>query len=197
MNRYACFAAVLFLVVGVAGEVYGQKFELYSGEDYQYFGTGAIGKSRSQRFSPTTSTPNSLLPSDTFTAVGMYVRMGTSGESANVTLRLYAWNTDYNTTIAGTVLAGPDIFDITTSSPEWIEVTPSAALSAGGSYLLRCTVNSMTYVSAGLGIGRSNSDDGGPGNDAYNDADLKTDREYRVRLALPPSTSVEQWELYE
>jgi hypothetical protein len=197
MNRYTCLAAVLLLVAGVAGEVYAQKLELYSDEDYQYFGAGAIGKSRSQRFSPTTSTPNSLSPSNTFTGVGMYVRIGISGESANVTLRLYEWNTDYSTTIAGPVLAGPDVFDISTTSPQWIEVTPSTPLAASGSYLLRCTVNGVTYVSSGFGIRRSNGNDGGPGNDAYNDADLKTDREYQIRLTLPPSTSVEQWELYE
>lgn len=199
MNRYGCLATVLLLVAGVAGEVYGQKIELYSAEPglYQYFGTGAIGKSRSQHFSPTTSTPNSLSPSDTFVAAGAYVRMGTSGESANVTLRLYQWNTDYDTTITGPILAGPADFDITSFTPQWIELTSTTPLAASDSYLLRCTVNSMTYVSAGFGIWKSGSDDGGPGNDAYNDNTLKTDREYQIRLTLPPSTSIERWELYE
>lgn len=197
MNRLCVLSVVLLSLA--ASAAWAQRVELYSAEPalYQYFGTGALGKSRSQHFSPTTSTPNSLSPSDTFVSAGAYVRMGTTGESANVTLRLYEWNTDYDTTIIGPILAGPVDFDITSFTPQWIELTSTTPLAASESYLLRCTVNSMTYVSAGFGIWKSGSDDGGPGNDAYNDNSIKTDREYQVRLTVPPATAVEQWELYE
>jgi hypothetical protein len=87
-------------------------------------------------------------------------------------------------------------FDVTSTTPEWLEIEPASPLTAGDSYLLRCTINTMTYVGSGFGIWKSDSDDGGTGNDAYNDDAVKTDREYQIRLAVPPSTSVSGWELY-
>jgi len=176
----------------------GQTIELYSAETglFQYFGTAAQGKSRSQHFTPTTSTPVSLPGASAFYKAGMFLRVGADGESANVTLTLYRWVTDYDTTILGTPLAGPLAVDVTSTTAQWFDVESAAPLSAADSYLLRCTINTMTYVSAGFGIWKSGADDGGTGNDAYNDNTLRTDREYQVRLTLPPSTSVSNWELY-
>jgi hypothetical protein len=189
--------SVLLLAL-VAVQVYGQPLELYSAEPglFQYSGTGAVGSSRSQHFTPTTSTPGSLPATAFFSAAGMYLRVGVDTENANITMSLYQWDTDFDTTILGTPLAGPSTFDVTNTAPEWFEVEAAAPLSAGDSYLLRCQINSMTYVSSGFGVWKSDSDDGGPGNDAYNGNSARTDREYQVRLTIPPSTSVSGWELY-
>jgi len=184
---------VFLLIVCCVGQGWCQlpDWQLYSDEDFQYSGTGAIGSSRSQRFNPTTATPNPT--SNQFVEAGMYLQMGAAGESANVTIRLFNWVTDFNTTVAGTPIAGPATFDVSTT-PVWYKVTSAGPLAANGDYLLQCSINSMTFVSTGFGVRRSNSNDGGTGNDAYNGSTVQTNREYQVGLWFPPS--VESWELY-
>jgi len=188
----------MFLLVLVAAQAPAQTVELYSAEPglFQYSGPGAVGSSRSQQFTPTTSTPKSLPATASFSYVGMYLRVGLDTESTNVTMTLYQWDTDFDPTILGTPLAGPSTFDVTNTAPEWYDIEAAAPLTADDSYLLLCEINSMNYVSSGFGIWKSDSDDGGPGNDAYNGNSIKTDREYQVRLTIPPSTSAAGWELY-
>jgi hypothetical protein len=163
--------------------------ELYSADDYQYFGTGAVGADRSQRFSPSQSTPNSLNPGVPATAqfdrAAMKLRMGTAGESANVNLTLYPWVTDYATSLAQTPIAQLTNLVLTYPSDDWVELS-FAPRNSSGQYLLSAHINSMTYVSVGFGVYRSNSNDGGTNNDAYNNSTMQTNREYQVRLNAVP-----------
>jgi hypothetical protein len=164
---------------------------LYSDDDYQYFGPGAEGKRRSQHFSPTESTPNALGgPGQTsfdFAAIEVTLDLG---ESLTGTLELYAWNTDYTTTIGGTPIAwsswtipGP----MTTTLALYF--APQEADSSDDQYLLSLLVDTVTGTD--FGLRRSNSNDGGPNNDAYNDSGIKTDREYQVWLnPVPEPTSL-------
>lgn len=186
------FLVCLAIVTVVSAAQSQAPHDLYNAVDYQYSGTGAIGGFRSQRFSPTTA----VNPySSDFNLVEMNMRMGVAGESSNVTLRLYAWDTDYNTSVAGPVLAGPATFDITSTTGQWFGVSSATDLPAGASYLLECRVNSMTYVSSGLGHFRQPDNNGGTNNDAYTaTTGPRTDREYAVRLTL--EAPVENWELY-
>jgi hypothetical protein len=165
--------------------------ELYSADDFQYFGPGANGKRRSQHFSPTESTPTALGGADTFRDASYRIALD-SGESLTGTLYLYTWTGDYATTIAGTPLGSVAVSE---SGPvdTWITVSASSDQAATGQYLLSLLVGTVTGTD--FGLYRSASDDGGTNNDAYNDASLKTDREYQVQLAggtLP----ITNWELY-
>jgi hypothetical protein len=181
-----CFLAV-FLCGAMAAE--GAVVGLYSDDDYQYFGPGANGQRRSQHFSPLESTPNALGgPGQTaFDSAAFEVTLD-AGEALTGTLELFAWNTDFSTTVGGTPiasgavnLAGP----ITTQIQ--LNFAAQEADSNDDQYLLSLLVGTVT--GADFGFRRSNSNDGGSNNDAYNGTGIKTDREYQVWLNAVPEPS--------
>jgi hypothetical protein len=181
-----CFLAV-FLCGATAAEA--TVVGLYSDDDYQYFGPGANGKRRSQHFSPTESTPNALGgPGQTaFNSAAFEVTLD-AGEALTGRLELYAWNTDYSTTIGGTPIAWADLNlmgPVTTQ--QQLFFPPQEADSSDDQYLLSLLVGTVTGTD--FGLRRSNSNDGGPNNDAYNDSGIKTDREYQVWLNAVPEPS--------
>lgn len=162
--------------------------DLYSAEDNQLSASGST--TRAQRFSPTQSTPNSLLGTDLFdmAAMGIFLQ---STDTLGGTLSLYTWNTDYATTKAGAALgstpvnlAGPGGGG---SVVHWLNVTPGGNLAASGQYMIELAVTSYgNSGTSGWGLVRSNSDDGGPNNVAFNNGSAASAREYQVRLGVVP-----------
>jgi len=165
--------AALF-VVSAAAEA--ALVELYSDEDYQFFGPAAAGKRRSQHFSPSESTPNALVD-PLFDSAGFWFETDDIS-TVSGTLELYVWNTDYSTTIAGVPIASMAV-NLGSGHDGYVDLSFSPQPTSG-QYLLSFLVGTVTGED--FGLRRSNSDDGGPNNDAYNDATLKTNREYQVRL---------------
>jgi hypothetical protein len=191
MSRY--LISIFLVLLCLAPEAWCQTdVQLYSDEDWQLFGPGANGQRRSQRFSPTESTPTSVNSGDTFTRVGFRIQLD-GGEGLTGQLQLFAWDTDYATTIAGPTLAAAS-FNSPGPADIWWQITASSPQPASGQYLLSLLVGTVT--GADFGLRKSTADDGGPNNDAYNAATLRTDREYQVRIFDATSPSVEAWELY-
>ena len=159
---------------------------LYSDEDYQYFGAAAAGKRRSQHISPTQSTPNAIggVGQTSFDSAGLWFTLD-AGEAVTGTLSLYAWNTDYTTTIGGASIASTAV-NLSGVYDAFVDLSFAAqeADSNDDQYLLSFLVGSVT--GADFGLRRSDSNDGGSNNDAYNDSGLKPDREYQVRLNATP-----------
>ncbi len=188
MRKMGIVALAIVVSACMASEALA--LELYSAEDYQYAGTGAVGSERSQRFSPSESTPNSVNPLDPteafFDAAAMKFKMGAAGESAQIDLTLYPWVTDYNTSLAQTPIAQITDLVLPSGFEDWVELSLTTPQSSSGQYLISAHIDSMVYVSAGFGVYRSNSGDGGPNNDAYNGSSVKTDREYQVRINPMP-----------
>jgi len=192
MNRY--LIPIFLVLLCLVPDAWCQTdVQLYSDEDWQYFGSGANGQRRSQRFSPTESTPNSLDPLDAFTRVGLRIQLD-AGEGLVGQVQLFAWDTDYATTIGGPVLASAS-FNSPGPADIWWQITAPSPQPASGQYLL--SLNITTVTGTDFGLRKSTANDGGPNNDAYNEASLKTDREYQVRIfdAAPPA-AVDAWELY-
>lgn len=193
MSRYC--VPIFLVLLCLALEAWCQTdVQLYSDEDWQYFGSGANGQRRSQRFSPSESTPTSIDPTDTFTEVGFRFQLD-ADEALSGTLQLFAWNTDYATTIAGPVLGqsgfvigAPWAIDV------WVWTVASSPQSGSGQYLLSLLIGTVTGTD--FGLRKSTANDGGPNNDAYNAATLRTDREYQVRIYDVTGPAVHDWSLY-
>jgi len=177
MAAYARVRAVTIAVV-LCGAMTAQAgfVGLYSEDGFQYFGPGANGQRRSQHFSPTQSTPNTLSDPQ-FDSAGFRITTD-AGEALTGTLELYVWNTDIATTVAGPILGSVPV-NVSGAFDAYIDV-PVAPQPASGQYLLSLLVGTVT--GADFGLRNSNSNDGGPNNDAYNATGIKTDREYQVRL---------------
>jgi hypothetical protein len=191
MSRYC--VPIFLVLLCLAPEAWCQTdVQLYSDEDWQYFGPGANGQRRSQRFSPTESTPTSISPTDTFTQLGFRFALD-GGEGLTGWLQLFAWDTDYATTIAGPVLAQA-AFNLGGPVDVWLPITASSPQLGSGQYLLSLLVDTVTGTD--FGLRKSTSNDGGPNNDAYNAATLKTDREYQVRIYDVTGSAVDDWSLY-
>ena len=172
--RFLIAVVVCLLIAVPAG---ADLLELYSFDDVQY-GAGA-SKARSQMFSPTESTPdNGLIAGDLFDQVGMKLDVS-DGESITFDLKLFAWNTDYGTTIAGTPIAQSLGVSISNAFYDYITVD-CAPQDAGGVYLIQCYISA--FSGENWGFARSSSGDGGTNNEAFNDSGMKTDREYQVQL---------------
>ncbi len=197
MKKSILLAFVLLL--GVATVASSAPVALYSADDYPLAGTGQNNRCRAQQFNPISSTPdNGLTGSETFTIAGVNAYV-TTGETARLTLSLYLWNTDYNTTVGGTVLAGPTQYDLTTTAT-WCTVTSGTPLTTNATYLL---VWSQSNISGptGYSMWRSNTNDGGTSNDAWSTLagcvtpTVVTDREWQIQIdggSLP----VDDWMLY-
>lgn len=164
--------------------------ELYSAEDFQYSGTGAIGSQRSQQFSPSESTPNSANPLNPaealFDSVGMKFKMGAPGENATITLSVFSWQGNYASTLGSAPLAQQANINLPSGFENWIDLSLSTPQPTSGQYLISAHINSMTYINTGFGVWRSNSNDGGPNNTAYNGSTAQSNREYQVRLNVVP-----------
>lgn len=192
MHRFSR-AAIATVAITLLAASFAGAFQLYDwsgtypGDYYQLFGTGSIGASRSQRFAPTTAM-NPLQPTDLFDKAGFNVRLETTGERLTYDLRLYVWNTDYATTIAGAPI-GQNLGIVNTAYFEdWVYVT-CAPQSAAGQYLLRLTVINYENPDTGWQLGKRPDNNGGVNNDAYNDTTLRTDREYIVDVNIVPEPS--------
>ena len=179
-----CVAVALLVVTAASA------FELYSpagtypGDYYQLFGTASIGKARSQHFCPTLA-QNPLLATDTFDRAGFKVRLETAGEILTFNLKLFAWNTDYATTIAGAPIGQTLNVVKTTPAEDWVYVD-CAPQSAAGQYLLYLYVVNYQNADTGWQLYKRYDNMGGTNNDAFNDATLQTTREYIVDLNVVP-----------
>ena len=183
-SRNMCMVALVLFFCGSAAADTG-LVDLYSADDYQLFGPNANGKSRSQHFSATESTPTTL-DDPQFDSAAFKIQLD-GGESLVADLLLYDWDTDYNTTIGGSAIASMGINE---SGPfeDWIALA-FAPQDTSDQYLLRLSITTVTGTD--FGLWRSASDDGGTNNNAFNDASLKSDREYMVRLnGVPEPTSL-------
>lgn len=192
MSKFTFVLLILF--VCVTGVSWGQTY-LYSTEAIQWSGSGSTN--RSQHFSPSESTPNALAPGANFDEVAFELNIdGASNVQGN--LYLYNWNTDWNTTTAGAPIVSQTGLSFNGPLADWVLVLQAPSpLSAANQYLLRWEVTSWTPDgggSIGWGLLKSDSDDGGPNNDAYNNSSIGSAREYQVRVDLLPG--VENWELY-
>lgn len=184
MNNWC--AAIAFLLCG-AMAAQAELVELYSPEDYKVQGSGSIGKTRSQRFNATMSTPNSVPAGNYFDKAAMRLNLD-PGECWTFRIRLFAWNTNIATTLAGTPIATSADVTYTGPDTQWLEIT-FPAQPVAGDYLLSLYTVSMSQMTIGYGIYESNQNDGGPNQDAYSDTGLKTDREWQVRLNVVANPS--------
>lgn len=182
IRKVAVVAMAVLLCGGLAAADTG-LVDLYSADDYQYFGSGANGKSRSQHFSPAESTPTTL-DDPQFDSAAFKIALN-DGEALAADLMLYSWNTDYTTTIGGAPIASMGV-NLSGPFDDWVTLA-CAPQDASGQYLLRLAVGTVTGID--FGLFRSNSNDGGANNDAFNDSGIKTDREYQVRLNGVPEPS--------
>jgi hypothetical protein len=219
-------AALLRAAPLVPGPGPFSQFELYGCETNDTFviwtadtnGIGA-GFECGQRFSPS-SALHSVSADKCFDQVSMLV--GTSGahagpsgectcgapdglafllvppESFTYQMKLWLWDTDYATTIAGTPVADSGVQTwVATADPitlitngmyQWVSLSLPTRLSANGQYFVQFLPISQTPSSDSgtyWGVWRNPLTDGangGSGNEAYNGALLQTDREYIVRL---------------
>lgn len=178
--------ALCVLITGSVAAALG-PVDLYSFDDVQLSASGST--TRAQHFSPTESTPNALLPTDLFdwAALGIVIQ---GNDTLGGTLSLYTWNTNYATTKLGAALASAPV-SLTGpgsgSAVHYIPLTPAVPLSASGQYMIELAVTSYGATgTSGWGLERSNSNDGGTNNDAFNNGSLQTNREYQVRLNVVP-----------
>lgn len=189
-----CFLLVFVLVLGLASAASSAPVILYSGPDASppLAGPAQNGLIRAQEFNAIDSTPdNGLATSATFTTAGIQCNI-TGTDTATLSMRLWLWNTNYATTIAGTPLAGPTVYNLTTT-PTWCNVTSGTPLTVNATYLL--TWDQSNIVGIGYTTQWSNSNDGGPNNDAFHNGTVQTNREYLVQIdggSLP----VDDWMLY-
>jgi hypothetical protein len=174
MTRWGVLA--LAVLLGVAMTAEAALISLYSDDDYQYFGPAANGKRRSQHFSPTQSSPNTLAD-PSFDSAGMWFE---TDELSTVsgTLELYTWTGDPGSSVGGTPIASSPV-NLGTGYDGYIDLL-FAPQPASGQYFISFLVGTVTGQD--FGLRRSASDDGGTNNDAFNDTGIKTDREYQVRL---------------
>lgn len=153
--------------------------------------TGAAGQSnyprrRSQHFSATQSTPNSVAPGYLFNAAAMQVDVA-AGSTWKFILELYRWDTDYATTLVPANLLGATSETTVSGETKWLIVDMSSnPQDVSGQYLLSLNVTSGDSTPCNIlnydGVGN-----GGTNNDAFTDATLRTDREFNVRLTVYPN----------
>jgi len=191
-GKYAFWMAVSVFLLASAVTAQGALMDLYSFDDYQYSTSGST--KRAQRFTPTTSTPNFMLSTELFDSAAMGVRLQ-DNDVLGGAMKLYTWQGSWSSTSGNATallasapvsLTGPGLG---TNAVSWITVLPPAALPATGSYMIELEVTSYTNSASGPGwsLVRSNSNDGGANNDAFNASDtVRTDREYQVRLNVIP-----------
>ncbi len=197
---------IILMLAALAVPVMGQPVDLYSGDDYPLAGAAQNGKARAQQFNAIDSTPdNGLTGSETFTTAAISVALGTVTDTATLRLSLYQWQGTYAATITSATLAGPTTYILNSTTPYWIEVTSSTPLTTNATYLLRWDQSNINQNPNGYQTYRSNTDDGGPNNEAYHDGTLNSTRDYQIRLGggsidpLPPPASAvnrENWSLY-
>ena len=187
----------LVVVAFAAATAQASLIQLYSLElnDPQYSASGST--TRGQHFSPTQATPNPLSGTGNqvfFAAAALGIGVQNT-DTLQGTLSLFAWNTDYATSVGGAALGsapvnltGPGSGAQTT----WLDIVPAAPLAAASQYLLHLQITG--YVNSGTTgwyLERSSSDDGGTNNDAFNNGSAASSREYGVRLnAIPEPTTL-------
>lgn len=182
--RVLALAAVCALAVAMlAGAADATFVKLYDDQDYQIFGTASIGGTRSQHFSPSESTPNSI--SQAFNEAGFWIRLDTATEALNINLKLYPWVTNYATSVAQTPIAQMNNIALSYPFDGWVMLT-FPQQPASGQYLLDLYVNNYVMPDTGWQLRKATADNGGPNNDAFNNGVVNTTREYQVGLTLVP-----------
>ncbi len=187
------FMAMLVVLLVAAGAADAAMMVLYPDENIQLSASGST--TRSQHFSPTEAVqPLSGSGSqEFFKSAGFAIGMRDS-DNLQGTLSLYAWNTDYSTTVAGSPL-GTTSVNLTgpgagqPAQVTWVDVVLSSPVAASGQYLLDLVVTGYTQNpggSPGWSLQKMDSGNGGPNNDAFNNGSIKTDREYLVRVDAVP-----------
>lgn len=180
-------AVLTCVVLSLSGAASAGLVDLYAADNWIIFGTNSIGHTRSQHFSPLQSTPVALAPTEMFYESALKLRLDVTGETLTYNLRLFNWNTDYNTTVLGAPIATSMGNTRVGPYEDYIGVT-SGLLPAAGQYLLQIEV--LNYImpvgDTGWNLWRSQANNGGTNNDAFNDATLRTDREYQIRLNVVP-----------
>ncbi len=184
MRTRFVYAAMAFLLGGV---VAADAAELLLYNANASYGQSSYPRRRSQHFSATQSTPNSVPVGYLFDKAAMRVEVQT-GSTWTFALELYSWHTDYATTLVPANLIATT-GDVTVSGEtRWIEVDlTSNPQDASGQYLL--SLNIKSGDSFPCSILYDPVGDGGTNNDAYTDATLRTDREFQVRLNVYPNPS--------
>jgi len=153
---------------------------LYDAYGYRYSGASGL-KQRSQHFSPSESSPNTL--SAGFDAVSAMVETTGLDEALTGTMSLYTWAGDWGSTVApGNLIATSAVNVAQGQTGVKITLSGFGVLSETGQYLMYLNVGANAGTTGwGLWADHDNNS-GGPNNDAYNDASKKTDREYQVFL---------------
>lgn len=188
MKRLIIMVSVCLAFAALACAASAATVELYNGNNWALFGTNSVGYDRTQKFNATTSLPNSIAPTAVFDQVGFKFQLNSASEALNVDLKLYKWNTDYTTTIAGTALASRTNIQLGNLFSDWAMLSGFGQLTANDTYLLRAHVNSYTGADSGWELWRNYTTgiNVGPNNQAYDTSSsglqTRTDRAYEVRL---------------
>jgi len=190
MKRLLALLGISSLILSLATACMADEIALYSAETYKTFGDFEDIWTTSQLCRPSTST-NRLTEGDTVWGAGMRLRVA---PDSNLTTRLIMrpWTGEYWSTLNSQVFVDSGLVYISggaTGREVRIEVD-RGSWSAGTTGGLLLTLEYHGGAGTGndwWGIWSSSSNDGGSGNDAYDEmGEVLTDREYQVYLQYTP-----------
>jgi hypothetical protein len=184
--------AVVICVVGAVTAQATYIYDLYGGTTTSAAaaGTGGNGYARAEQFNPTTAF-NPVPAGEFITAVSMYAMQQNAGEAGSVQLKVYQWNTNPATTVAGAVLGQSAVIPlIAGSGPTQIRAVLTTQQPTSGMYFAALWLSGISGP-LGIDINGLKTNTGGASNDAWNSnssgwGTARTDREYSVVLEVTP-----------